>query len=249
MLTNLAMDPQPIQPSTASGKPKPLIVSFSGIDGAGKTTQIEMLIDWLSNAGLRVRLVAFWDDVASFRRSRETIGHAFFKGEKGIGSPDKPVNRRDKNVQSWYMLPVRMILCFLDALGLALVVAKIRQRTDADVVIFDRYLYDQLANLNIDNRAACIYIRCLLRLVPHPNIAYLLDTDPGLARARKPEYPLEFLCDNRAAYLAVSKIAGMKLIHAGTPREVGNKVRDELATKLAPTPHWHASEFLTSSQS
>ena len=48
---------------------------------------------------------------------REFSGHTLFKGEKGVGSPDKPVNRRDKNVRSWYMTTVRLLLYFLDAMS------------------------------------------------------------------------------------------------------------------------------------
>ncbi len=227
-------------------KSKPLLVSFSGIDGAGKTTQIDNLIAWLKSAGLRIRLVQFWDDVAALRSLREVTGHALFRGEKGVGSPDRPVNRRDKNVQSWYMLPVRIVLCSLDALGLASVIARIRRKPDADVVIFDRYLYDQLANMDVNNRIARMYVRFILRLIPHPDIAYLLDADPIEARARKPEYPLEFLVGNRARYLAVGKIAGMKVIHAGTPEEVGTRVRYELSRKLAPVHDQPAFDILTS---
>ena len=241
------MDHKAIQPRQLTDeKPKPLLVSFSGIDGAGKTTQIDNLIAWLKSAGLRVCLVQFWDDVAALRSLRETTGHMLFKGEKGVGSPDRPVNRRDKNIQSWYMLPVRIVLCSLDALGLASVVAKIRRRPDADVVIFDRYLYDQLANMDVHNRVTRIYVRFLLQLIPRPDIAYLLDADPVEARARKPEYPLEFLLGNRASYLAVSKIAGMKVIHAGTPEEVGTRVRNELSRKLAPVQDQPAFDILTS---
>lgn len=227
-------------------RPQAILVSFSGIDGVGKTTQINNLISWLHEAGLRARLVAFWDDVATLRRLRETAGHALFKGERGVGSTDKPVNRRDKNVQSWYMIPVRMALVALDAVSLALVVSKIRSKQDADVVIFDRYLFDQLANLDMNKAVIRLYVRLFLKLIPHPAIAYLLDADPVLARARKPEYPLDFLLTNRARYLAVSRIAGMKVIHAGTPEEVGNSVRNEFKKKLAPFRGGHASEALTS---
>ena len=233
-----------------SGTPQLVLLSFSGIDGAGKTTQINNLIASLNQAGLRVRLIAFWDDVATLRRLRETTGHALFKGEKGVGFPDKPVNRRDKNVQSWYMVPVRMALVALDAIGLALVVARIKRTTrrngDADVVVFDRYLYDQIANLDMNNGVVRFYVRLLLKLIPHPRIAYLLDADPVLARARKPEYPLEFLLTNRARYLAVSKMAGMKVIHAGTPEEVGKNVLGEFSRTLAPFQNSPASEILTS---
>jgi len=240
------MDFEPIQPGThVDGKLKPLLVSFSGIDGAGKTTQIDNLVAWLKGAGLRVRQVAFWDDVATLRSLRETTGHALFKGDKGVGAPDKPVNRRDKNVQSWYMLPVRLALCSLDALALWRVVLKVRAARDADVVIFDRYLYDQAANLNLDDGAARLYLKLLFWLIPHPDIACLLDADPVLARARKPEYPLDFLIMNRARYLLVSKMAGMKVIHAGTPEDVGNNVRRELAEKFGQFQNCPIPAFLT----
>lgn len=76
------------------------IVSFSGIDGAGKTTQIEALTHWLLAAGLRVELLTFWDNVVVLSRLRESLSHKAFNGDQGIGSPQKPLNRRDKNVTS-----------------------------------------------------------------------------------------------------------------------------------------------------
>jgi len=228
-----------------SRNPSPLLVSFSGIDGAGKTTQIDALVSFLKEAGLRVKQIAFWDDVATLKSLRENAGHKLFKGDKGVGSPDNPVNRRDKNVQSWYMLPVRLGLCTLDALGLWCVVLKVRSGVDADVVIFDRYLYDQMANLNLDNGAARLYLKLLLRCVPRPGVALLLDADPVLARARKPEYPLDFLVMNRARYLAISKMAGMKVIHAGPPEVVATHVRRELAEKLGHFQNRPTPEFLT----
>ena len=61
--------------------------SFSGIDGAGKSTQIANLRARLQDAGMRVALITFWDDVARLKRIREGAGHTLFKGEKGVGSP------------------------------------------------------------------------------------------------------------------------------------------------------------------
>src|SRR5579859_3377467 len=43
-----------------------LLVSFSGVDGSGKSTQIEHLRRCLSAQGYSLKLLAFWDDVVVF---------------------------------------------------------------------------------------------------------------------------------------------------------------------------------------
>lgn len=192
------------------------LVSFSGIDGAGKSTQIENLRARLNEAGARVLLIAFWDDIAKLTRIREVSGHTLFKGESGVGTPARPVNRQDKNVQSWYMTAVRFGLYLVDAVSLRMVIAR-TLRADADVIIFDRYLYDELANLSLQNPISRAYVRLLLRFVPRPDISFLLDADPVQARARKPEYPLEFLHSSRAAYLALSELVGGMTVIAPRP--------------------------------
>jgi thymidylate kinase len=198
-------------------------VSFSGIDGCGKSTQIEILCDRLCQAGLRVGLLAFWDDVALLKRWREFTSHSVFGSEKGVGSPDHPVNRRDKNVQSWYMTPVRWFLYFLDAMSLCNVVVK-TETAKADVIVFDRYLYDELANLPLNRSLTRIYVRLLLSLIPRPDVAYWLDADPREACERKPEYPLEFLAICRSSYASLSRTAGITVVTPGTVQNVATRV-------------------------
>jgi thymidylate kinase len=192
------------------------IVSFSGIDGSGKSTQIEALRECLQHEGLRVSSVRFWDDIATLTGLRETTGHKIFKGDKGVGSPSAPINRRDKNVQSWPMSCVRLCIYLLDAISVRSAVKK-AFRSGADLVIFDRYIYDELANLNLKNRAIRYYVRFLMKIVPRPQISYLLDADPVKARARKPEYPLEFLHVNRQSYLALCDLIGGITVIAPMP--------------------------------
>jgi thymidylate kinase len=209
-------------------------VSFSGIDGAGKSTQIENLRDRLNETGARVLLITFWDDVAKLTKIRKVSGHTLFKGESGVGTPARPVNRQDKNVQSWYMTAVRFGLYFVDAVSLRIVVAK-ALRTDADVIIFDRYLYDELANLSLQNPISRAYVRLLLRFVQQPDISFLLDADPVQARARKPEYPLDFLHSSRASYLALSElIGGMTVIAPQAVDHVERQVLQPVLNALSP---------------
>jgi thymidylate kinase len=201
-------------------------VSFSGVDGAGKSTQIEALRSYLEVRGVRVRILRFWDDIATMAPLREQAGHRVFGGEKGIGAPGAPVKRRDKNVRGWLMTGLRLLIYFLDALSLRRVYRSV-VRSGVDFVIFDRYMYDELANLDLDRGGMKTYARAILRLVPQPGVSFVLDADPEAARARKPEYPLEFLRFNRNAYLNLGRMLGLAVVPPGEINAVHRRVLEE----------------------
>ena len=186
---------------------RPVVVSFSGLDGAGKTTQIDNLRALLGALGLRESMLAFWDNVVVLSRYREGFVHKVYKSERGIGAPDKPVNRQDKNVRAWYLSLARHGLYLLDAVHLIWVIAKAR-RNGSDVVIVDRYIYDELANLPLENALTRAFVTFVNAIIPRPDIAYLLDADPVAARARKPEYPVEFLHQSRRCYFMLADLIG-----------------------------------------
>lgn len=106
------------------------------------------------------------------------------------------------------------------------------QAESTGVIIFDRYIYDQLAALPIHRWPARTYARFVLSLTPKPDISYLLDADPQAARARKPEYPLEFLQTYRASYLELQKLAHLRLISPANPEHVHSQIVTSLQALL-----------------
>lgn len=190
---------------------RPFLITFSGMDGAGKSTQIENLCAWIEARGGSVHRLAFWDDAVVLCRWREGFVHKVFKSERGIGAPGKPVRRRDKNVRKWYLTPVRLGLYLLDALSLRRVVARAR-RSEADFIVMDRYIYDELANLWPHGALTGLFARLVAAIAPRPELAYLLDADPEEAALRKPEYPVDFMQRCRQSYLRLAGVVGMQVV-------------------------------------
>lgn len=202
------------------------VISFSGIDGAGKSTQINALKARCEEMGLRVRIVSYWEQVAHLKYIRAAACHVIFRGDQGVGSPSTPIHRKDKNIRSLPLTIVRLFLYLVDGIATRRA-AKRAFNSKSDVVVFDRYIYDELANLELSRRLIRLYVRMILRFVPRPHISYILDADPLQARTRKPEYPLEFLISHRESYLELSRLIGeMTIVPGRAVDEVGGIVAE-----------------------
>ncbi|MFB3916827.1 MAG: dTMP kinase [Terriglobales bacterium] len=210
--------PQPPSGPTKDAAQRPLLISFSGLDGSGKSTQIENLCSVLEELGYRTVRLAFWDDVVVLTRYREGFVHNVFGSEQGIGAPGKPVRRRDKNMRGWYLTLARHVLYFLDTINLRRVIGRVRRNHNGAIVI-DRYIYDELANLPLHNFCSRAFVHLMNGLAPQPDIAYLLDADPDEACARKPEYPVEFMRQCRGWYHNLAGLLGTMIVIPPEPLE------------------------------
>jgi thymidylate kinase len=218
------------------------VVSFSGIDGAGKSTQIDALGGYVRSLGLPVTVLTFWDNIVAFPRFRERLSSKAFKGDQGVGSPDQPISRRDKNVTAWYITAIRICLYTLDSFSLGIAVSRFMDSGDG-VVIFDRYIYDELANLPLQRWFIRWFIRLLLVFVPKPDVKILLDAEPETAVARKPEYPLEFVRCNRDGYLQLARLVGGMTIIPPLPIDQATDMVEEVVSSKCLRREMNSFDF------
>jgi hypothetical protein len=201
---------EPLEPR--GERDEALLITFSGLDGAGKSTLIEWLQVTLQGEKRRVVVLHMNTHVGVHAYGRFLLDWVLrpFRGPKAtvprpgrrfaVRGSDEPglrgALRRFRTAILWSRLlrevtyPVDLVVF----LGYRLYNEKLRKR----ILIMDRYFYDWLADMADGRRWTSLWL--LQALTPTPDVAFLLDVPPEQADRRKPEQPFAFLTRRWQAY-------------------------------------------------
>jgi thymidylate kinase len=214
----------------------PLLVSVSGIDGSGKSMQVERLREVFETCDTRVRCV--WARGASSRGVGAVlrVGKGVLKAGERAGADtsatpeDAPrdeaarFNQRQRRLRNPF---VRWVFSLFYAVDLKLTyVIKVRfLLLTGHVVICDRYVYDALVDFasytGTDAARPPFALNVMRALVPRPRVSVLLDVDSGEALRRKPEEGgTEHLETARTMFLNIAKSHRLSVMPAGASAEV-----------------------------
>jgi len=189
-----------------------MYICLEGIDGSGKSSQIEFLSQWLVDSGLKVKKVVEPTD----SEIGLLIRHILTTPEATSSNTQKILG----------------LLFAADRLTLMEKIAKYEEENK--IVISDRSFYSSLAYQNPKD-----WILEVNKFVKIPDLAILLDLDVGLAIERcsgKDTFEKEsFLLEVRNNYLELAKINknNIKIINANNgPKKVQSDIRKAVAPLL-----------------
>jgi thymidylate kinase len=189
-----------------------MLITFSGLDGSGKSTLVDYLKERLEQENRRVAVSHMNYDVGLYsvlrslvkRPSEKTNG---LSKEQTVETHAPRERAFENNFQSGtaklrYMLVwnkgVRLLIFPLDVL-LFLVYRLYVEKLNQKVLIMDRYFYDTLVDLT--GAQPSFRTRLLSWLTPTPNLSIYLDCNPEKAFVRKNEYSVDYLDRRRRSYL------------------------------------------------
>jgi len=225
--------------SLRARRPKPMLITFSGLDGAGKSTLIEWLCRELRQRDRPVTVLHMPDSVgvyAGLRIVRDGL-RRLAHGPSG-GAPNRPPWMGQQRAPGFRGFPgrirdaviwskvVRRVIYPLDLLiflAIRFVVETVRRR----VLVTDRYFYDTLVDIADDGR--WFWVRFLERLTPLPDVPVFLDVSPEEAYARKSEYSISYLTRRSVAYRAVAPLVPSAVVLRNAD---GDETRRALAQAL-----------------
>ena len=190
-----------------------MLITFSGLDGSGKSTLIGILKEYLEKPGARVRVLTMYDHIglyACLRRIRDQIKSVLRRPGSTVDveveySNDKdrelPLPQRSRFLQAFVDVlrssGVKRFVYVLDLVSFLFYRFYV-EKVCNNILVMDRYFYDSLAD--VSNGKSWGFVRCFLFFTPEPDVPVWIDTPPEESFARKGEYSVPYLVMRREKY-------------------------------------------------
>lgn len=206
-----------------------MIISLSGLDGSGKSTQIAAIARLLTEQGVAVRhsevhgLSLYACVGRGLRRVSPNTAERLLTKQyalQGQGSERKRLLGLVRRLGLWCDLFLFMVAVYWPA-----------KLAGASVTLCDRYIWDSAVQLRYLNLCGESFFEKFVSLVPGPDVAFFLDVEASEAHSRKPEFSLEHFVRKHEVYSELLRIRDdLVIIQSTTIAET----QDEIVSSMKP---------------
>ena len=197
------------------------IITFSGVDGSGKSSQLAFFQKELESTGVKA---AYFHAV---HFSLPQAAKRLFQREARHPGDAKAVTK-----SSGAGILLRKVVLLFDLFRFHRYLKRL-ERSGINHLISDRYFYDSLVNIAyLDGTSLSTpYANFAARFIPKPDKAFFLSVSPEaiMCRERAPEQGLQYLKDKQALFQEATTLWGFITIDGNAPL---NDVRTAVSAHL-----------------
>lgn len=210
-----------------------MIISFSGLDGSGKSTHIRMTVDFLRRRGIRARVIEIynmsffsimgrWLSLISKKHAQSLVVEQF--------RIEKEVSRKKR-----FLSLIRRLSFFLD-FSVFCIFVKLPAKAVGEYIICDRYFYDTAIQLYYLGMCSEEFYEKALKRISMPDIPIIILVEPDVAFGRKFEYDENYFNRKAALYEdVVTKKINCKVVVSKGMAETQREIEQIIKAKIDRT--------------
>lgn len=202
------------------------LITISGVDGSGKSTQVKMLKEHLESQGKRV----FYFHAIEFGMAKKIndLRLKYCLICRYLNSCRKDTSQKSVTKANFMQIIMRRIFLIVDILRFNSLSKKLSVK-GFDYILSDRYFYDSVININYLSRKNKT-LPCE-KFIQIPDKSFYLEIDPELImqRERKPDQGVDYLRQKSALFRNKIEMWNMEALDASRDK---NTIFNEIIAKI-----------------